>query len=126
MADHLQEVFGLLAYENPRCSPLAHLLDPGRRAPLAATINMAILGAFACILDDYTRVMGALTWADISQIIRDSSAARRCSWLPRSLARASQPCARRAWRVRPACRWTTISTGSTDGICWCIYDSTHV
>lgn len=42
----LQEAFSLLAYNNPRASPVGFLLDPQLREPLALELNSAILGEF--------------------------------------------------------------------------------
>ena len=40
----LQEIFSLFAYEDPRSSPTAHVLDPSGRVPVAEELNSAILG----------------------------------------------------------------------------------
>ena len=40
----LQEIFSLFAYEDPRNSPTAHVLDPSGRVPVAEELNSAILG----------------------------------------------------------------------------------
>eukprot|EP00051_Salpingoeca_urceolata_P001624 m.42554 g.42554 ORF g.42554 m.42554 type:complete len:413 (+) comp11555_c0_seq3:227-1465(+) len=41
----LQEIFSLLAYPDPRVGPMAFVLDPARREPLAVALNSAILGS---------------------------------------------------------------------------------
>lgn len=46
----LQDSFSLLAYTNPRSSPVSYLLDPLQREPVAATLNSAILGMHEHIL----------------------------------------------------------------------------
>ncbi len=40
----LEETFSLLAYEDPKSSVVAHLLEPSGRAPVAEDLNSAILG----------------------------------------------------------------------------------
>ena len=40
----LSEIFALFAYEDPRNSPTAQLLNPSCRAPVAEELNSAILG----------------------------------------------------------------------------------
>jgi hypothetical protein len=40
----LEETLALIGYEDPRQSPLKHLLDEGERAPVAEELNRAILG----------------------------------------------------------------------------------
>jgi hypothetical protein len=40
----LQDTFALIAYDDPRKSPLASLLDDSERAPVAEELNGAILG----------------------------------------------------------------------------------
>lgn len=42
----LEETFSLLAYEDPKSSVVAHLLEPSGRAPVAEDLNSAILGEF--------------------------------------------------------------------------------
>ena len=39
----LEETFSLLAYEDPKSSVVAHLLDPDGRVPVAEELNSAIL-----------------------------------------------------------------------------------
>ena len=48
VADRLQEIFALFAYEDPKNSPTAHVMDPSGRAPVAEELNSAILGKFPC------------------------------------------------------------------------------
>ena len=43
----LEETFSLLAYEDPKSSVVAHLLEPSGRIPVAEELNSAILGEFA-------------------------------------------------------------------------------
>lgn len=40
----LQEAFSLLAYPDPKSSPLAHLLEPSQRESVSSVLNSAILG----------------------------------------------------------------------------------
>ncbi len=40
----LQDSFSLLAYTDPRSSPVGYLLDPLQREPVCAALNSAILG----------------------------------------------------------------------------------
>ena len=40
----LAEIFALFAYEDPRFSPTAQVMDPSGRAPVAEELNSAILG----------------------------------------------------------------------------------
>lgn len=40
----LEETFSLLAYEDPKTSVVAHLLEPSGRVPVAEELNSAILG----------------------------------------------------------------------------------
>lgn len=40
----LQDAFSLLAYSDPKCSPLAHLLEPSQRETVSGAVNSAILG----------------------------------------------------------------------------------
>ena len=40
----LQEAFSLLAYKDPRQSPMSYLLNPTQREQLCADLNSAILG----------------------------------------------------------------------------------
>lgn len=42
--DAFKDIFSMFAYEDPRKSPTAHLLDRGGRAPVAEELNSAILG----------------------------------------------------------------------------------
>lgn len=42
--DSLKDIFSMFAYEDPRRSPTAHLLDQGGRVPVAEELNSAILG----------------------------------------------------------------------------------
>ncbi len=42
----LEETFSLMAYEDPKHSVVAHLLEPSGRVPVAEDLNSAILGAF--------------------------------------------------------------------------------
>lgn len=42
--DALAEIFALFAYEDPRFSPTAQVMDPSGRAPVAEELNSAILG----------------------------------------------------------------------------------
>ena len=42
----LQQIFALFAYEDPRRSPTAPLMDETGRAPVAEELNSAILGKF--------------------------------------------------------------------------------
>lgn len=42
--DAFKDIFSMFAYEDPRKSPTAHLLDQGGRAPVAEELNSAILG----------------------------------------------------------------------------------
>ena len=44
VADRLQEIFALFAYEDPKNSPTADVMDPSGRAPVAEELNSAILG----------------------------------------------------------------------------------
>ena len=39
----LQDSFSLLAYTDPRSSPVSYLLEPSQREPVAAGLNSAIL-----------------------------------------------------------------------------------
>ena len=41
-----KDIFSMFAYEDPRKSPTAHLLDPGGRVPVAEELNSEILGRF--------------------------------------------------------------------------------
>jgi hypothetical protein len=41
----LQDIFSLFAYQDPRRSPTAHLLDQSGRLPVAEELNSAILGS---------------------------------------------------------------------------------
>ena len=50
----LEETLALIGYEDPRGSPLRHLLDEGGRAPVAEELNRAILGEF--VLSRFFRV----------------------------------------------------------------------
>lgn len=43
----LEDTFALMAYSDPRQSPLAYMLDPNERTPVAEELNSAILGMFA-------------------------------------------------------------------------------
>ena len=45
----LQDSFSLLAYTDPRTSPVSYLLDPLQREPVCAALNSAILGEHLCI-----------------------------------------------------------------------------
>ena len=40
----LKEAFSLLAYRDPKQSPIGYLLDPSQREQLCADLNSAILG----------------------------------------------------------------------------------
>lgn len=40
----LQDAFSLLAYTDPKTSPLAHLLEPSQRETVSSAVNSAILG----------------------------------------------------------------------------------
>ena len=42
--EFLLDIFSLFAYEDPRSSASAHVLDPGGRGPVAEELNSAILG----------------------------------------------------------------------------------
>ena len=42
----IQEAFSLLAYNNPRDSPVGYLLDPLQRESVCAALNSAMLGKF--------------------------------------------------------------------------------
>lgn len=42
--DCLQDAFSLLAYSDPKSSPLAHLLEPSQREAVSSAVNSAILG----------------------------------------------------------------------------------
>ncbi len=42
----LEETFSLMAYEDPKRSVVAHLLEPSGRVPVAEDLNSAILGSF--------------------------------------------------------------------------------
>lgn len=42
-----QDVFGLLAYEDPYESPIAEVLDVAARTRLAKAVNSAILGVYS-------------------------------------------------------------------------------
>ena len=42
----LQEAFSLLAYRDPKQSPIGYLLHPNQREQLCADLNSAILGEF--------------------------------------------------------------------------------
>jgi hypothetical protein len=42
----LEETLALIGYEDPRVSPLKHLLDERERAPVAEELNRAILGEY--------------------------------------------------------------------------------
>ena len=47
----LQDTYSLLAYPNPRNSPVGYLLDPAQREPVCAALNSAILSecsVFVC------------------------------------------------------------------------------
>jgi len=39
-----KEAFSLLAYPDPKISPLAHLLEPSQRESVSSALNSAILG----------------------------------------------------------------------------------
>lgn len=41
----LQDIFALIAYDDPKKSPLAYLLDDSERAPVAEELNGAILSS---------------------------------------------------------------------------------
>lgn len=43
----LEDTFALMAYSDPRQSPLAYMLDPNERTPVAEELNSAILGMCA-------------------------------------------------------------------------------
>lgn len=40
----MQDSFSLLAYTDPKSSPVSYLLDPLQREPVSAALNSAILG----------------------------------------------------------------------------------
>lgn len=42
----LEDTFALMAYSDPRQSPLAYMLDPNERTPVAEELNSAILGTW--------------------------------------------------------------------------------
>ena len=42
--DAFRDIFSMFAYEDPRKSPTAHLLDKAGRVPVAEELNSAILG----------------------------------------------------------------------------------
>ena len=44
--DTLQQIFALFAYEDPRVSPTAPVMDHSGRVPAAEELNSAILGAY--------------------------------------------------------------------------------
>ena len=49
----LKDIWSFFAYEDPRQSPIAHLLDRNGRVPVAEELNSAILGDaafFLCVL----------------------------------------------------------------------------
>lgn len=46
----LEDTFALMAYSDPRQSPLAYMLDPNERTPVAEELNSAILGMSILIL----------------------------------------------------------------------------
>ena len=52
----LQDAFSLLAYSDPWQSPLAHLLSPAEREPVANALNRAILRAFL----EFTRSISSI------------------------------------------------------------------
>lgn len=52
----LEETLALIGYEDPRQSPLKHLLDERERAPVAEELNRAILGMSRLYLSDYDSV----------------------------------------------------------------------
>ena len=47
----LEETFSVWAYEDPKKSIVAHLLEPSGRAPVAEELNSAILGEFFELAD---------------------------------------------------------------------------
>ena len=61
----LQEIFALFAYEDPRNSPTAHVLDPNGRVPVAEELNSAILGKSARKIGKFHSkglTFGSVTW----------------------------------------------------------------
>ena len=48
--DTLRDIWSFYAYEDPRKSPIAHLLDPQGRVPVAEELNSAILGMLPATL----------------------------------------------------------------------------
>lgn len=64
----LEDTLALIAYENPRESPLAHLLEERGRAPVAEELNGAILGMFQhTLISNPSRPLLLLTLCSISR-----------------------------------------------------------
>ncbi len=53
--DAFKDIFSMFAYEDPRNSPTAHLLDRAGRVPVAEELNSAILGKESPRASDLTR-----------------------------------------------------------------------
>lgn len=48
--DTLQSIFSMFAYQDPRKSPIAHILENSGRVRVAEELNSAILGTFAILI----------------------------------------------------------------------------
>ena len=57
----VQDSFGLLAYTDPKSSPVGYLLDPLQREPVSAALNSAILGKYSNHCPHLSQLCGVLT-----------------------------------------------------------------
>ena len=79
--DTFKDIWSFYAYEDPRKSPVAHLLDPQGRVPVAEELNSAILGKLSPISDP-CRVSAdacSISWQVLLRRGRTPCAADRCS-----------------------------------------------
>lgn len=79
--DTFKDIWSFYAYEDPRKSPVAHLLDPQGRVPVAEELNSAILGKSGTTLSFC--LTGAnrssITWQVFLRRSRTSCSAEHCT-----------------------------------------------
>ena len=69
----LQEAFSLLAYPDPEKSPVAYLLDPSQREPLATALNSAILESQALPSQPPLEVIVQQAGAVLQEMLKNKS-----------------------------------------------------
>ena len=69
----LQDTYSLLAYPNPRISPVGYLLDPAQREPVCAALNSAILSECIVSFPSFMFSCGSVNFLEKCEFLKERS-----------------------------------------------------